>query len=66
MSNLEIRPGDRIHIHHPKVGYVSAWVLHKYWWFGWKLKVVTHQTQDHLTIPIKCVQYIIQRNDIGR
>ena len=52
MSNLTIRPGDRISIHHPKVGYADAWVLHKYWWFGWKLKVVTYKAQDYLTIPI--------------
>ena len=66
MSNLTIRPGDRISIHHPKVGYADAWVLHKYWWFGWKLKVVTYKAQEYLTIPIRYVEYLINRNDIGR
>ena len=67
MGNLTIRPGDRISIHHKLNGYYAdAWVLHKFWFFGWWLKVVTYKSQNYITIPIGWVEHIINRNDIGK
>ena len=63
---LEIKEGDRISFENEYGGRSDAYVLHKFWLFGWRLRIVTYNSQEYITISAKRVISILERNAIGK
>ena len=63
---LEIKEGDRISFENEHGGRSDAYVLHKFWLFGWKLRIVTDKSQEYITISTKRGMSILERNAVGK
>ena len=63
---LEIKEGDYISFENEHGGRSDAYVLHKFWLFGWKLRIVTYKSQEYITISTKRVISILERNAIRK
>lgn len=63
---LSIRIGDRILFRNEYGGSSEGFVLHKFWLFGIRLKVMTYKSQEYVTISSNMVIDIIERDAIGK